>query len=224
MAARHDLIRSYSTTFAVGLTLVLGAGCSLRGSGTPMTESRDIEAFDSIEIGGAFELIVHVDPTATQRVEVSGDDNIVPEVTTKVSGGELDIEIGAAMVRPKLDMKIEVWVPALTGLEASGASDITVAGLHGERFDLDLSGASETTLRGEVDLFEVDLSGASDLDARELHAKIVALELSGAGDAEVWASDRLDADVSGTGDVRYFGGPKEVKQDVSGAGSITPGA
>lgn len=188
-----------------------------------MTESRDVEAFDSIEIGGAFELIVHVDPTATQRVEVSGDDNIVPKVTTKVSGGELDVEIGAGMVRPKLDMKIEVWVPALTGLEASGAADITVEGLHGERFDLDLSGASETTLRGEVDLFEVDLSGASDLDARDLHAKIVELELSGAGDAEVWASDRLDADVSGAGDVRYFGDPKEVKQDVSGAGSITPG-
>jgi hypothetical protein len=228
MAAQHVFHSRHSTTFSsrvatvvLGLTLV---GCSLRGSGTAMTQSRDVEAFESIEIGGAFELIVHVDPSATQRVEVSGDDNIVPEVTTTVSAGELDIQIENGIVRPKLDLRVEVWVPSLTELEASGASDITVEGLHGERFELDLSGASETTLRGIVDRFEVDSSGASDLDARELHAKIVALELSGAGNAEVWASDRLDADVSGAGNVRYFGDTKEVHEDVSGAGSITPGS
>jgi hypothetical protein len=199
------------------------AGCSLRGSGTPLSENRDVEAFDSIEIGGAFELIVHVDPSAKQRIEVSGDDNIVPEITTKVSGGELEIDIEHGMVRPKLAMKVEVWVPSLTGLEAGGASDITVEGLHGESFDLDLSGASDSRFSGSVDRFEVDLSGAGDLDAQKLHAKTVDIELSGAGEADVWASDRLDAEISGAGSVRYFGDPKDVHQDVSGAGSITPG-
>lgn len=230
MAAHHNFIRPVSTTFTavlglslVGLSLSL-TGCSLRGSGTAMTDGRDVEAFDSIEIGGAFELVVHVDPTATQRVEVSGDDNIVPEVTTSVSGGELDVQIEHGMVRPKLDLKVEVWVPSLTGLEASGASDITVEGLHGERFELDLSGASDTTLSGTVDRFEVDSSGASDLDARGLQAKVVEVEVSGAGDAEVWASDRLDADVSGAGNVRYFGSTKEVYQNVSGAGSVMAGS
>lgn len=231
MAAAHRSIRPVSTTLAavlLGLSLPVGLslmGCSLRGSGTAMTEPRELEAFESIEIGGAFQLIVHVDPSVAQRVEVSGDDNIVPEVTTKVSGGELDVQMGReGMIRPKLDLKVEIWVPSLTGLEASGASDITVEGLHGERFELDLSGASATKLQGAVDLLEVDSSGASDLDARELHAKVVELELSGAGDARVWASELLDADVSGAGDVHYFGDTKEVKQDVSGAGSITPGS
>jgi hypothetical protein len=236
MAAQHVFSRPYLNTFTaalLGLALPLSLtlpvsltlmGCSLRGSGTAMTESRDVEAFETIEIGGAFELLVHVDPTAAQRVEISGDDNIVPVVTTTVSGGELDIQIGHGMVRPKLELRVEVWVPSLTALEASGASDITVEGLHGESFELDLSGASETSLRGAVDRFEVDISGASDLDARELHAKVVELELSGAGDAEVWASDRLDADISGAGNVRYFGETKEVHEDVAGAGSITPGS
>jgi hypothetical protein len=228
MAAHHVFLPRHSTTFAaavLALSSLSLVGCSLRGSGTAMTESRDVEAFDSIEIGGAFELIVHVDPTATQRVEVSGDDNIVPEVTTTVSGGELDIEFERnGMVRPKLDLRVEIWVPSLAGVEASGASEITVEGLHGERFELDLSGASDTNLRGSVDLFEVDISGASDLDARELHAKNVELELSGAGNAEVWASDRLDADVSGAGNVRYFGSTNAVHENVSGAGSVTPGS
>jgi hypothetical protein len=222
MSARQVFLPPFSTAIAAVLAVGL-AGCSLRGSGTPLTDSRDVAVFDAIEVGGAFELIVHVDPTATQRVEVSGDDNIVPEITTTVSGGELEIGIGQGMVRPKLDMKVEVWVPSLTGLEAGGASDITVEGLHGETFDLDLSGASDSTFSGSVDRFEIDLSGASDLDARELRAKVVDIELSGAGEADVWASDRLDAEVSGAGNVRYFGSTKEVHQDVSGAGSIAPG-
>jgi hypothetical protein len=222
MAARQVFHRLTSTTPAALIALGL-TGCILRGSGTAMTDTREVAAFDSIEVGGAFELIVHVDPAAAQRVEVSGDDNIVPEVTTSVSGGELEIAIDHGMVRPKLDMKVEVWVASLAGLEASGASDITVEGLHGEAFEIELSGASDSRFSGAVDRFEIELSGASDLDARELHAKIVDLELSGAGDAEVWASERLDAEVSGAGNVRYFGSPKEVQQDVSGAGSITPG-
>jgi Putative auto-transporter adhesin, head GIN domain len=108
MAAQHRFSHGVSTTLVVALLGLSLTGCSLRGSGTAMTDSREVEAFESIEIGGAFELIVHVDPAAVQRVEVSGDDNIVPKVTTKVSGGELDVQIDG-MVRPKLDLKVEVW-------------------------------------------------------------------------------------------------------------------
>jgi hypothetical protein len=164
MAAQHTIAAAL-----LGLTLI---GCTLAGSGTPMTESRDVEAFDSIALGGFFELVVHVDPSAVQRVEISGDDNIVPEVITNVSSGELEIHIDGRtwfgvleLAKPKLGPKVEVWVPSLTGLQRM-RSDIEVEGLHGERFTLHVSEA---------------------------------------------------------GSVRYFGDTKEVKQDVSGAGSITPG-
>jgi hypothetical protein len=225
MAVRQAFLRPFPTTFAavlLGLTGLSLAGCMLRGSGTQMTDEREVDAFESIEIGGAFELVVHVEPGVTPRVSVSGDDNIVPEISTTVADGELDIELDG-MVRPKLGMKVEVWVASLAGIEASGATDITVEGLHGERFELELSGASQSHLSGTVDHFEVHSSGASDLEARELHAKTVEVKLSGAGDAEVWASDRLDADVSGAGNVRYFGDTKDVHQDVSGVGEVNAG-
>jgi hypothetical protein len=224
MADPKVSLRSFSTTFAAALLGLTLGGCMLRGSGTEMKDTREIEGFDSIDVGGAFELVVHVDPNVKPSVVVSGDDNIVPEIQTTVSSGELDVEIEHGMVRPKLPMKVEIWVTSLKGLDASGASDITIEGLHGEQFDLELSGASETRLSGTIDRFEVDSSGASDLDARELHAKTVDIDLSGAGDAEVWASDRLDADVSGAGSVRYYGDTKDVQKDVSGAGSVTPGS
>jgi hypothetical protein len=150
MAAPHSIVAAL-----LGLTLI---GCStLAGSGTPMTESRDVEAFDSIALGEFFELVVHVDPSAVQRVEISGDDNIVPEVITNVSSGELEIYIDGytwfgvlRLAKPKLGPKVEVWVPSLTGLQRmrSGMrSDIEVERLHGERFTLhvSVSGAGSIT-------------------------------------------------------------------------------
>ncbi|WP_181233539.1 head GIN domain-containing protein [Enhygromyxa salina] len=210
-------------TLAVVVGALTLAGCSLRGSGTQMTEQRELASFDEIELGGVFKVVVHVAPGTTQKVEVSGDDNIVPKILTTVSGSELDLSVDHWMVRPEHPVTVEVWVPSLTKIEASGAAKIEVTGLHGEAFELDLSGASSSTLAGIVDRFEIDSSGAAKLDARALQAKTVDVELSGAGNAEVWASEQLDAEVSGAGKVRYWGAPGTVNEDISGSGSVEPG-
>jgi hypothetical protein len=206
------------------VALFLLSACGLRGSGTPATETRELESFDKIEIGGAFDLVVHVEPGVTQKVEVTADDNILAKVDTSVSGGELDVSVeDVTLLRPKTDLRVEVWIPSLVAIDASGAADIDVAGLHGESFALELSGATETAVRGTVDTFEVEISGAGELDARDLQAKSVTLELSGAGEASVWASETLDVEISGAGDVTYFGKPANVTQQISGAGSMKAG-
>ncbi len=153
-----------------------------------------------------------------------GRNNILPKLRTSVSGRELDVELDkGGFVRPKTPIKIEVWVPTLSSVDVSGAADIEVEGLHGERFQLDLSGASDSILRGEIDRLEVDISGAGELEAKELHAKTVELELSGAGEVVVWASESLDVDISGAGEVTYYGNPGNISQDISGAGKLKSG-
>jgi hypothetical protein len=204
---------------ALALLPTLLTGCGLRGSGVEATETRELESFDAIRIDGGFILIAHVEPTATQRLEIRGDDNIVPEVVATVSDGELELTIDHWLVRPKIDMTVEVWVPSLKKISVSGAADMRVDGLHGERFDLAISGVSTSKLSGTIDHFEVVSSGANTLEASELHAKVVKINVSGAGESEVWASEQLDATVSGAGTVRYHGQP-EVQQDISGSGSV----
>jgi hypothetical protein len=207
------------TTFAIlTLTTALLGACGSRGSGDRKTETRELEGFQSIELGGALDLIVHVG-AAEQKVVISGDDNLVSKVETRVSGGKLHVEHEGWM-RPELPMQIEVWLPKLEAIEASGASDIDVDNLVGERFELELSGAGDIELRGKVDQLEVELSGAGDVDARTLEAKRVAIDISGAGEAKVWTTEKLDVDISGAGEVEYWGNPSEIQQDISGAGSL----
>jgi hypothetical protein len=202
----------------LSLTIALLSACGSRGSGDPTTETRELDGFSSIELGGALDLIVHVG-AAEQKVVISGDDNIVPLIETRVAGDKLHID-HEGWLRPELPLKVEVWLPKLEAVEASGATDIDVENLAGERFELELSGAGDVELRGKVDVLDVEISGAGDLDARSLEAKQVTIDLSGAGEAKVWATAKLDVDISGAGEVEYWGNPSEVEQDITGAGSL----
>jgi hypothetical protein len=206
------------TVAALSLTALLAAGCGTRGSGVASTETREVEPFTSIEFSGALDLLVHVG-AHEQKLVLSGDDNILPEIRTRVRGDKLVVE-HEGWLRPDVPLLVEVWVPALTGVEASGASDIEVEGLHGGQFELDLSGATDAELRGKVDRLDADISGAGDLDAAWLEAKAVVLDMSGAGEAKIWATQTLEIDVSGAGRVVYWGDPTDVREDISGAGSV----
>ena len=64
------------------------------------------------------------------------------------------------------------------------------------------------------------MSGAGNVSAGDLKAKDVDVTMSGAGNANVYASNKLDATISGAGSVTYAGDPPTVNKNVSGIGSI----
>ena len=47
-----------------------------------------------------------------------------------------------------------------------------------------------------------------------------AVRVAGSGDADVNVTNKLDASVSGSGDVRYTGNPKSISSSKSGSGDI----
>jgi hypothetical protein len=199
---------------AVGL-----CACSTVGNGVAHAETREVGEFDEIDSGGIVDVVVRIGDAT--RVEVRGDQNVVPLVVTAVEDGRLEIRTKKSLI-PDLDLVVDITTPALRELDLSGAGSADVRGLDGGEFELGLSGAGRVALAGRVDRFEADVSGAADLDAAALEAGVVRIDLSGAGDADVTARETLDAEVSGAGSIRYGGDPKTVTKDVSGAGSIAP--
>jgi hypothetical protein len=85
--------------------------------------------------------------------------------------------------------------------------------------NVDVSGASSVTLKGETRDFIVEGSGSTDVKCYELLAESTRVDISGASSAQVFASVKLDVDVSGAADVKYKGNAV-VNQQVSGAGSV----
>ena len=69
---------------------------------------------------------------------------------------------------------------------------------------------------------EAAVAGSGDLSTANLQARTVRIAMQGSGRADVRASERLDARVTGSGLVVYRGKPK-VSRTVLGTGAVRAG-
>jgi hypothetical protein len=218
------------------------AGCNvsfgpqLKGSGVAKTEERAVDRFSEIQVEGAIELELAVG--SEPSLVVTTDDNILPHVVMRTDGDRLTISVNASY-STSLGVKVKATTPVLTVLRASGASTCTATSVAAEHFELELSGASECELDGDVEDLAATLSGASEatltgtaqqltlvcsgasrVEATEMPADRVTVTVAGASTAMVTAADELTATASGASTVRYRGEPANVNDNVSGASTI----
>lgn len=203
------------------LLLLLVAGChrihdKVAGSGKLQTQKREVAPFTSISTEGAFDIeVVCQQP---QSLEIEGDDNVLSLVSTEVSNGVLHIK-SARSYSVAHPITLRISVPDLAGISASGAGNIAVSGLKGEKFSIDASGAPSIKASGETVLLEVDASGAGTIDTHRLLAKRVVVDAKGVVKVEVYAGEKLDTTISGPSQVVYEGEPA-VNQTINGPGSL----
>ena len=209
--------------------LCLTAGCDrlgdlfggISGSGVIKTESRDPGPAASVDVSGAYtvDIVCQKEP----NLVLEGDDNILPLIHTDVVDGKLIVS-SEKRFSVKTPIKVHISTGTLRGVSASGASKISVQNVSVDQFGLELSGASEIVVAGQVKSFSIQSSGASTVKARDLHAARVSVNLSGAGHADVYATDEVNVEASGAASVTYFGDPKTVHKSASGAAAVNKGS
>lgn len=190
----------------------------VEGSGTIVTESRELDAFAEVVMFGPCDLTVTIGET--QTVDVTADDNVLPLLETSVEDGKLVIETTdwfEATERPN----IVITVAELTTLELFGAADVGVSGLNNAAFSLEVAGSGQVTLDGTTTAGAFAIMGSGEVLATELVAEQIEVFVSGAGEAEVNAAETLLVEVFGSGEVRYAGRPV-VTQTVLGSGRVEP--
>ena len=214
------LIRPFAALkLSTFLVLALMGAChfpGLRGNGEVITDSRTIGDFQTLVISGMYSVDWTAGPAA---VTVRTDRNLLPHITTTLSGTRLVIK-SDTQLRPTNGIKVHLSSPNFTGAELNGAVRLSARGLRGPSFVLQANGASHLDLNGGTDELSADLNGASRLDAYGLKTLRCELSISGAGKAEVTAADSLRVAISGAGKVTYAGKPKTLSQSISGAGSV----
>lgn len=210
-------------------------GPSVAGSGVVRTETRTVPAFERVDVGGEYDVVVRVG--ATRSLVLEGDDNLLPLIRTEVREGTLHIE-SEDDLRPRDEIRIEIGIETLRGIHSGGSSDVAVRDVRSRSFEASVAGSSELSasgqfgalsasisgsgeirMQGAADAIDGKVSGSGELDLLEVPARRARIDVSGSGDATVNVSERLDASVSGSGEVRYAGRP-EVNADVSGSGSV----
>jgi hypothetical protein len=181
-------------------------------------ETRDVRGFTGVELTSIGDL--QIDVTGTESLTIEADADVLPLLTSEVSGGVL--RLGVAPGSEIVDSGPIVYrltVDTLDSLVVSGAGDATAANVATDRLTVEISGAGDVRLAGTVDSQVVTISGTGSYDGEGLQSTTTEVEVDGAGGAVVRVSDRLDATVSGVGSVEYIGDPR-VTEDVSGIGSI----
>jgi hypothetical protein len=224
----------------VGALLLSACGLrTINGSGNIRSESRPVSDFSAVDFSGFGELTLVQGESEALTVET--DDNLLPYIKTRVSGGILTISIddGLSMLRPSKSIRYQLTVKTLKAfdlsgagtvesdqlsadqltLTESGAGQITIHSLTANTLIVDMSGAGAVELAGKVTSQTVDLSGLGNYQAGDLASQQAKVGLSGAGEATVWASEQLDADLSGAGTVNYYGSP-QTNNSSSGIGSV----
>ena len=214
-------------------------GKKVNGDGNIKTESRSAGRFDNVDVSGSIDLYVKQD--SASGVKVEADQNLMEYIEVFTEGDKLVVRSRKGFnLRPSQDIKVYVSSPAFTKFELSGACDIfsqnqitssndIEIGMSGScdgKLDLktprvaaDLSGACSIEIKGETKELSADGSGSTGFKCFGLMAENVSVSISGAGDAEVYASVKLDVDVSGAAGVKYKGNAS-VSQKVTGAGSV----
>jgi len=215
-------------------------GKRVHGNGNIKTEDRQVSEFKNVEVGGAAKVLVSQGDHSSLKIET--DENLLQYIEVNQTGDKVEIhERHGYNLKPTRDIRVYVTSPSYHSIDASGACDIIgqskitnpeslemhVSGAGDIKMEIDapqlsaeVTGSGSIYLKGQTKDVSLDLTGAGHAYCFDLLAENTKVDISGAGSAEVYASVKLDAQVSGAGNVKYKGNASNVSQNVSGAGSV----
>lgn len=197
--------------------------------------------FDVIKVSGGIDLYLSQSDNVAIAVSASNE-NFKEGIKTEIENGTLKIFYKGEISWSKKNRKLRVYVSFkdVKKLEASGASDIIVAGnlnvstlsirmsgasgfagkVKTDVLKLDLSGASEAKISGTAGTLVVEGSGASDVKGYDLVTDICKVNVSGASDVYITVNTELSVKASGASDISYKGNALIKDMHSSGASSI----
>lgn len=229
------------------LTKILFALLVLAGINKACAETQDrhLSGFKAIDVSGPYDVYITQGSAESVRVEAPSD--VINRIKTEVSDGVLHIYNkekwswgGFNMFGSHHKMVVYVTARMLDHIGVSGSGDvklrntisannlqIRVSGsgdltgqVNAKNLETGLSGSGDIHLSGHALNSSVSVTGSGDFSGRELQTSTCTVHVSGSGDANVNVTDRLEASVSGSGDIAYSGGVKSVSTSKSGSGSI----
>lgn len=210
-------------------------------SNVTISENRDVSGFTAIEFSTFGK--VNIIQGDKESLNISGPDNVVPEITTTVNNGTLSIQTRGSVTITTLPsqniLTFTIVVKNLTSLAVSGAGEVQVETLNTPSMIINMSGAGKiqenqlTTdnlqlalsglggidLSGQATKATIDISGAGSVNGANLKIQTANVTISGLGSATLWVTDQLTGNISGAGSVSYYGNP-QTNTNTPGLGSF----
>jgi Putative auto-transporter adhesin, head GIN domain len=188
-------------------------------SDTYKTEIRDLSGFTKIDASGALNIVIIVGKDF--KVELESEQKDLDTIETEFDGDILKIHSKKSWSMPKNDVAVRISMPTLEGVEISGSSKGIISNVKSDDFSLTLNGSSTVKISGEAKNVEMTANGSSNIEAESLKTENATVEMNGSSNATINVSNSLDASAYGASRIKYTGNPKDVKQNTSGASSVS---
>ena len=208
----------------LGSVMLLSA-CSkdrITGSGTIATETRNTTAFNSVYVSGSNNF--YISKGTSLNVEVNGYANLLPYFETNVINNELRLGFRSNTNIRNDNIKVYLTMPDEIGfLNVQGSGNISTAGnfTNVNSIDLLINGSGNIDFeQGTAPKATLIVTGSGNVNALGLSAKEVAATINGSGNTRVTTTEKLDATITGSGNIYYKGSPATVNTTIAGSGKV----
>lgn len=237
--------RSILLFSTLGLLTVL-SGCftdwndCYQGNGIRGSEERAIDRFTSIESNSSIDIELIWD--SISRVVVSGDDNLISIVETRVVGSKLIVDYldRADCIKTNQRMTVEVHFTDLEELRIDGSGDVYGKDtVFSKDLRVDIDGSGNVELEAVTDDLLIDIDGSGDVmiegfgeeghviingsgnvDLSDFEVDQMGIEIDGSGDVRAFVNDELRVWMDGSGDVTYEGDARLIMEQDEGSGEV----
>ena len=173
------------------------------------------------------------------KVVLDGKD--VHEVELVTSNGELKIRMSLSKILSGDDISATVYYKNIDAVEANEGSSIAseeiitttafdIKAKEGSEIELNLNtqkltirtaNGSKIELKGKATNQDVLVNSGGIYDGKDLKTNQTTITANAGGEAEIYATDFVDAKVRAGGNITIYGKPKQINQKVIAGGNIS---
>ncbi|MDC0257249.1 DUF2807 domain-containing protein [Crocinitomicaceae bacterium] len=182
-----------------------------------------VDAFTKLKISGLMDVVLIQGNETKVKFEINPE--MEQEFNLNSENGELVIGFDDEMFAKDASNTVYVTFKNLEELIFSGVGNITTEGkinldnllckasgvgdieldMDCKNLEVKFTGVGDIDITGSGDLATYSWKGVGDLKASNMKMKDVAISLSGVGDAKLHATESLEVNLTGIGDVKYTG-------------------
>jgi hypothetical protein len=213
---------------------------SLAASGHQITQNRPVSGVKSVNLATNVDLEIR--QGSTESLSVTGDEAILPALLTNVSLGQMTIRYDPRYnIQGNLHPKIVLTVKDLNELRLSSSGNVTVGplttgsfsiilgsscnvriqGLHADKVSSRITSSGDIYLQGEANSLNLDISSSVNYQAGDLKVQTATIKMSSSADVTLWVVNTLNATITSSGNITYYGNPV-VHQNNTSSGRLIP--
>ncbi|MEP7128990.1 MAG: DUF2807 domain-containing protein [Chitinophagales bacterium] len=204
----------YMPAVKIYVTLPKPNGLEVNGSGDIIAQTDITSNFLSVNVAGSGRIKLMGISASKINIQLLG--------SGQISHGEVITESALIEIRGSGDYEGAKLTSRLISASMDGSGSIKLSTIAAGKLWMQNRGSgSIRQLSGMATVVLFENNGSGDISAGELNGGTISVSNAGSGNIDVGICETLNAELSGSGDVRYHGTPKTMRKNVSGSGDVS---